>query len=196
MTDLPALSPNAWLRWDVVSRLLPAVVHPGADVLEVGCGQGGFGVRLALQYRYVGVEPDPISYDLARTRLAAAGAGEVRHGDLAVLRPEERFDLVCAFEVIEHIEDDRAALRDWVARLRPGGVLLLPRPRPTSIGSLRPTRWSATSAATTRRCYASVSRPPDWSTSSCATSGGRSASFSRPHVTRSGTDVAATPTPT
>ena len=129
MTTLPPLSPNAWLRWDVVSRLLQQVVQPGAAVLEVGCGQGGFGVRLAQRYRYVGVEPDAVSYDVARRRLAAAGGtGEVRHGDLSVVDRDEVFDLVCAFEVIEHIEDDQEALREWVARLRPGGALLLSTP--------------------------------------------------------------------
>jgi len=126
-SDLPPLSPNAWLRWAVVSRLLPPDAR---DVLEVGCGQGGFGARLAMRYRYVGVEPDATSAQVARSRLAASGSmhGEVRHGDLSVLAADERFDLVCAFEVIEHIEDDQAALHDWAERLRPGGWLLLSTP--------------------------------------------------------------------
>ena len=128
MTQLPVLSPNAWLRWAVVSALLPHAVPPGGDVLEVGCGQGGFAVRLAERYRYVGIEPDPISYGVAQRRLAALGAGEVRNGDLGVLAEGELFDLACAFEVIEHIEDDQAALRDWAARLRPGGAMLLSTP--------------------------------------------------------------------
>ena len=36
--------------------------------------------------------------------------------------------MVCAFEVLEHIEDDDSALRDWVAHLAPGGLLLLSVP--------------------------------------------------------------------
>lgn len=123
---LPPLSPNAWLRWSVVSRLLP----PGRlDVLEIGCGQGGFGARLAQHHRYVGIEPDAESCTVAATRVAAAGGtGEVRHGDLSVVRPDETFDLVAAFEVIEHIEDDADALAGWVGHLRPGGWLLLSTP--------------------------------------------------------------------
>jgi len=123
---LPPLSPNGWLRWEVVSRLLP----PGRlDVLEMGCGQGGFGARLAQRYRYVGVEPDAVSCTIARARVAAAGGGgEVRQGDESVVAADELFDLVVAFEVIEHIEDDASALAAWASHLRPGGWLLLSTP--------------------------------------------------------------------
>lgn len=124
---LPPLSTNAWLRWDLVSRLLPADAR---SVLEVGCGQGGFGCRLAARYpTYVGVELDASSYEVARARLAAAGgAGEVHNGDLSVLPADQKFDIVCAFEVIEHIEDDRKALAEWAERLRPGGWMVLSTP--------------------------------------------------------------------
>jgi SAM-dependent methyltransferase len=122
----PALPPNAWLRWDVVSRLLP---DDAVDVLEIGCGQGGFAVRLARRYNYLGIDPDIASFQLARSRLAAGGGrGEVRNGDLSVLNADEAFDLVCAFEVIEHIADDSHVLSDWAARVRPGGWLMLSTP--------------------------------------------------------------------
>lgn len=124
---LPPLTPNAWLRWDAVSPLLPDGVH---DVLEVGCGQGAFGVRLAQRYpSYVGLEPDTRACDVARARHAAAGGrGVVVGADLTGLPADQRFDLLCAFEVIEHIENDVDALRAWVNRLRPGGTLLLSTP--------------------------------------------------------------------
>jgi SAM-dependent methyltransferase len=126
MSD-PPLPPNAALRWDRVSRLLP---HDAHDVLEIGCGQGGFAVRLARRYRYVGVDVDSSSVDATRRRLAAAGlAGDALLGDPAeVLPASATFDLVCAFEVLEHLEDDQGALRQWSERLRPGGMLLISVP--------------------------------------------------------------------
>jgi SAM-dependent methyltransferase len=118
------LAPNAWLRFDLVERMLPAGIK---DVLEIGCGRGAFGVRLAQRYNYLGVEPDLESFEVAKARVAAAGVGEVRNVSAEELG-DATFDLVCAFEVLEHIEDDAAAVKDWMRRLRPGGWLLISVP--------------------------------------------------------------------
>jgi SAM-dependent methyltransferase len=125
MTALPPLAPRAYLRWDLVKRRL-AELQP-ATVLELGCGRGATGARLARSARYLGVEPDSTSYQAARGRLAAFG-GEVRQGVISTLPEGSSYDLVCAFEVLEHIEDDKAALTEWVRFVRPGGHLLLSVP--------------------------------------------------------------------
>jgi SAM-dependent methyltransferase len=120
------LALNAWLRYDAVARMLPA---DAKDVLEVGCGQGGFGVRLAQRYNYLGVEPDPTSFRVAEQRLRMAGGnGEVRNVPIEELPADDRYDMVCAFEVLEHFEDDKATLESWLTRLRPGGWLLVSVP--------------------------------------------------------------------
>ncbi|HXW44324.1 MAG TPA: methyltransferase domain-containing protein [Streptosporangiaceae bacterium] len=122
--EVAPLAPNAWLRYDVVQRLLPAGAR---DVLEVGCGRGAFGARLAQRYNYLGVEPDHESWAVASERMAATGRGDVRNVSSEDLAGQQ-FDLVCAFEVLEHIEDDQSALRQWAGLLRPGGWLLLSVP--------------------------------------------------------------------
>jgi len=125
-TRLPALAPNAWLRYDVVARLLPSDAR---TVLEIGCGQGAVGTRIAAERDYLGVEPDPTSYAAARARIDALGRGEVRNGRVEdVVEAGRQFDLVCAFEVIEHLEDDVAALAEWVGRVKPGGSIMLSTP--------------------------------------------------------------------
>jgi SAM-dependent methyltransferase len=123
---LPPLSPNATLRFDVVTRLLDTI-RP-ASILEIGCGQGAAGARLARRAEsYLGVEPDPGSFEIARSRIEAAG-GSVLNSTHAGVPAGRQYDLVCAFEVLEHIEDDKAALSDWVGLVRPGGHLLLSVP--------------------------------------------------------------------
>ncbi len=125
-TPLAPLAPNAWLRWDVVRRVLP---RERSQVLEIGCGRGGFGTRLAALHDYTGVEPDPGSCAVAVARVQAVEpAAEVLLTTVEDLDPARTFDVVCAFEVIEHLADDVAALEHWVGRVRPGGLVLLSTP--------------------------------------------------------------------
>lgn len=121
---LAPLAPNAWLRYDTVVRMLPTGI---VDVLEIGCGQGGFAARLAQRHNYLGIEPDRTSWAVAQRRISAVGAGEVRNIALEAL-DDERFDLICAFEVLEHIDDDTSAVKRWSTFLRAGGWLMLSVP--------------------------------------------------------------------
>lgn len=125
-TPPPApLAIRAWLRYDVVARILRQL-NP-RTVLEIGCGQGAFGSRLAGTVDYLGAEPDPDSFAVARARIEPRG-GTVVNGTHDAAPAGRTYDVVCAFEVLEHIEDDRAALADWVRFIRPGGHLVLSVP--------------------------------------------------------------------
>jgi SAM-dependent methyltransferase len=123
--ELPPLAIRATLRWDVVSRIVDRLAP--RTVLEVGCGQGAVGARLATRAEYVGVEPDHASFAIAKSRVEPRG-GAVINGTLDDVEPGRTFDLVCAFEVLEHINDDIGALKEWVERLAPQGRVLLSVP--------------------------------------------------------------------
>jgi len=121
----PPLTPSATLRWDVVSRELD-ILRP-TSVLELGCGQGAVGARLAERTQYVGVEPDSRSQAVAASRIQPLG-GTVLLGDHTAIESGADFDMVCAFEVLEHIEDDAEAAAAWRRFVKPGGHLLLSVP--------------------------------------------------------------------
>ena len=121
----PPLTLSAWLRYDLIERTL-ARFSAIESVLEIGAGEGALGARLAARYDYTGVEPDPLACAKARERIEPSG-GRVVCGDLEQLGPAA-FDLVCAFEVLEHIDDDAAALGAWWERVRPGGRIMLTVP--------------------------------------------------------------------
>ncbi len=113
------LTIQGYLRSAVVQRLLPA----SGSVLEIGCGQGALGVILARHHEYLGLEPDAQSFAAAHAVLG----DHVLHMADTELAPAE-FDVVCAFEVLEHLEDDRAAIERWAAHVRPGGCMLVSVP--------------------------------------------------------------------
>lgn len=122
--SLPPLTISAWLRWSVVEHLLPGNAR---RVLDIGAGAGSIGSLLSDLYEYVGIEPDPVSFEIAERRIGDRGRlHKCRFEDFP---PARDFDLVCAFEVLEHLEDDEAALRRWIQHIRPGGWLLLSVPK-------------------------------------------------------------------
>lgn len=95
-------------------------------VLDVGAGVGGFLPELAaLGQRVHFTECD-------RAALGAASARGVAHGVRASAEAlpfrNESYDLVCLFDVIEHVVDDARALEEVARVLRPGGLAVLSVP--------------------------------------------------------------------
>jgi SAM-dependent methyltransferase len=114
-------------REEILLGLLRRLDLPrGAEVLDVGCGDGLFFPRLEGFGRVRGIEVD-------EGLLTPGGPYRDRIftrplGDPLYQGPGWRFDLITALDVIEHIEDDRAAVASLAGMLRPGGVLLVTVP--------------------------------------------------------------------
>jgi len=120
----PQFTANAWLRFDAIRHGI-AVVHP-SSVLEMGPGLGAFAAWIAPKVDYVGVELDDRSRARAQARLASVNRGRIVGGPNEV--GSATFAMVCAFEVLEHIEDDVEALASWRAHLESRGYILLSVP--------------------------------------------------------------------
>lgn len=97
-------------------------------LLEVGCGAGALLADLSLcGFDCTGMEPSRRAAELASTLASASGTNHriVRDADDTW---ESSFGVVCALDVLEHIQDDHAALAQWCGWLRPGGKLLISVP--------------------------------------------------------------------
>ncbi len=102
---------------------------PGKRVLDAGCGEGFNTQRLA----EVAAHVTGIDYSAAAIEFCAKTwrAANLRFERVDLSHPQgfgDTFDLVVNFQVLEHIEDDRAFVEALRARLAPGGVLLLTTP--------------------------------------------------------------------
>jgi SAM-dependent methyltransferase len=111
---------------------------PGAaSMLEVGCGTGFVlaALREAFpQLRLVGSELFAEGLAIARSRLPADV--ELVELDARTMPFESEFDVVAAFDVLEHVHEDVEVLRGMRRAVRDGGGLLLTVPQ-------HPRLWSA-----------------------------------------------------
>src|SRR5437667_11738976 len=104
------------------------VVKPGAQTLEVACGNGSISAWLAER---VSPNGKAVAFDLDMSLIEVRAPNlELRQGDI-LAGPVERgaFDLVTARAVLHHVADARAAIAELVASLKIGGALLFDRTR-------------------------------------------------------------------
>jgi SAM-dependent methyltransferase len=115
----------------ILRRLLPAL--PGPQVLNAGAGAGSLTLKLVeAGLEVTSVDASAELCDWVREALQASGVeGEhpVMCGDLERLDlPDEAFDGAVCAEVLEHLDDDAAALGELARVLRPGGLLVVSVP--------------------------------------------------------------------
>jgi SAM-dependent methyltransferase len=92
-----------------------------ARILDAGCGSGRTLEELLDYGNVAGLELNPDAAEVAQGR----GCGEVQVGRLEELPwPSDSFDLITCLDVIEHVPDDRAALRELRRVSKPGGWML------------------------------------------------------------------------
>ena len=94
-------------------------------ILDYGCGTGGNTASYARYGSVIGVEPDPHAIQLAEQR---GGAFYCRANGLRLPFRNGAFDVVIASDVLEHIEDDSAALGEMARVLKPGGSMIISVP--------------------------------------------------------------------
>jgi len=114
-------------RRRILADLIRREARPraGARILEIGCGTG-HNLSMLSGFGHVdGLELDDEAAALSEKRL---GRTVLRSPLPELVGVRKKYDLIGAFDVIEHIDDDHAALAAIVTRLKPGGIFIMTVP--------------------------------------------------------------------
>ena len=124
-------------------RLLDRIVRRRHTVVELGCGSGG--MLPAWEGRFASVVAVDAHQPLLARARARSGAATLIQSDVsATPLGDGQFDMVAAFDVIEHVDPD-ALLSEAHRLVRPGGQLLLSAPAFQAL-------WSAMDERAGHRC--------------------------------------------
>jgi SAM-dependent methyltransferase len=130
--QLAAVEPHSfWFRSRnrLISWAVATYGRPDSSVLEVGCGTGFVlaGLRQANPgLRAAGGELFAEGLDIARRRLSGVPLYQL---DIRRMPFDSEFDVVGAFDVLEHVAEDDPALQELFRTAKPGGIVLLTVPQ-------------------------------------------------------------------
>lgn len=112
-------------------------IQEGVRLLDYGCFNARFGKKLLLHKKvdYFGVDKNA---EIIAQQDPALQISLVSH---PLSFPEEYFDVIVIFEVLEHIADQERTLRELSRVLKTGGILILSVPRRHSLSFLDMANW-------------------------------------------------------
>jgi len=123
---------NFWFRArnKLIVQLAKKHFPTATRIIEVGCGTGYVlgGLREAFPNAdLVGSEIYSVALDAAQSRVGSRG--EILQMDAREIPFEDEFDLMCAFDVLEHVSEDALVLKQMFNATKRGGGILLSVPQ-------------------------------------------------------------------
>lgn len=97
----------------------------GLDILDIGCGGGLVCESLSrMGANTTGIDADANAIETAKEHAEISGLNiNYKNGDAADL--EQKFDVVCALEIVEHVSDISAFIEICISKLKPNGILIM-----------------------------------------------------------------------
>lgn len=107
-----------------ILKFIPAKEIGRLKILNVGAASGGSSKWLSQLGEVISLENDP----LFLTHLANQKLNVINASVIGIPIADDSFDLVCAFDVIEHVEQDQKAVDELIRVCKPGGSICITVP--------------------------------------------------------------------
>ena len=118
---------HSWRTVENSATYLLGHLRPGRSVLDVGCGPGTITADIARRVapgRVLGVDSSDAVLDIARREWSEVPNCSFRRGDALHLdHADDSFDIVHAHQLLQHVPDPVAAMREMRRVCRPDGVV-------------------------------------------------------------------------
>lgn len=124
--------PWYYMPWKWEHDVALDYIEDGMNVLEIGCGRGGFlsGILGRREVDVTGLDLNVAAVQACSEKGINVVAEDLKTHALSHIGV---YDVVCAFQVLEHIFEVRSFLNDAIKCLKPGGKLVISVPNDESI---------------------------------------------------------------
>jgi len=126
---------RSWYVRSVIRRYAGEIDRKGSwDLLDAGCGFGQYDRFLLNRFNNISVTAIDVKEDYlddCRSYFSSdieAGRIRFKKDDLLELNYDRQFDFTICIDVLEHIHEDRTAIRNLANALKPGGYFLMHSP--------------------------------------------------------------------
>lgn len=123
--------------YGTIIKIINNFLKPPKTILDIGCGSGTLALYLASKGNYVmGVDISKKAIDVCKRSTRLLGFEKTTHFSVMDFPQEsinKRFEFIICSEVLEHLEDDKAALKEIFSLLKAEGYALLSVPSRNSL---------------------------------------------------------------
>lgn len=123
---------NFWFtsRNNILSWMAKKYLSPQANYFELGCGSGFVLQHLNKTFPTWSITASEVQIDGLKFAQSRVGSNvKLMQVDGSNIPFKHEFDVIGAYDVIEHIENDEKVLNEMHSALKPGGILFLSVPQ-------------------------------------------------------------------